>query len=591
MGQGVQEAGMIARGTRSGVEMMMRIEDILAAMLTSRNTKEAELFADYIKDENGTINYDITIPRAKIAEFVTEMDRKNVPFMIIDPSKGAIGGSQNFKFEVDGMTYHGSEYVGIMYRGPIYQFDLDGNVMLNAEGQRVAKAGTDLDAAMIHATASKLSAEYLAEMGRESKELAHQLNATEANHKFVDSKTIKIETDSLGKLYMMQRHANELGIDSYISKLGNDKYQLEVNAIDAVRLNANTPSPVERLVFDSKFAFSEQRINGYLTIQDKDRETVLEAINDNRVAKPNNMVIIDLDSGELDRNHLPKRFELENGIATLYEGTEKVESFDLQDPSSFSMFETKYQEFQHVHPVTKDEFTAALTNEDAFEGLKFMTGIKQKAVNEYESIRTTVFNASQQLIDQNMQLYTEISPTLKDDPHNPGHQMVEMRLEDSDKIVCDMIAKNSNGRVDADQMLQSLKDHENRELSFAVTTPSQYVPVAQSARLLQLDASERDHVVVELEAGHAFESTRDVQAYKLAREAENDPELAALDEEIAAQNRAIEELGLEQYAQAYENGDLDNIPDSTEYGFPQDDLWPDTGDMEPDSDDGMEHSI
>jgi len=590
MGQGVQESGMIARGTRTGVEMVIRLEDVLAAMLSSKSTKEAKLFADYVENEHGTIQYDITIPRAKIAEFVTEMDAKNVPFMLIDPSKGAaVGGSENFKFEKDGVTYYGSEYVGVMYRGPIYKFDLDGNVLLDNEGKRVAKEGTDLDAAMIHETASKLSAQYLAEIGKESVDLAHQLNTTEANHKFVDSKTIKIEMESLGKLYMMQRHANELGIDSYISKLESGKYQLEVNAIDAVRLNPNVPSPVEQLVFDSKFAFSERRINAYLQIQDQDREFVLGAINDNRTGVQNKIVILDLDGDAFDKDHLPKRFELENGIATLYEGSEKIESYDLQDLDSFAQFETKYQEFQHVHPIPMEHFEAALSDEKALKDLEFMTSVKQKAAFEYESIRDTVFNASKMLRDENPVLYSDINPTLKSDPSKPGHQMLEMRLEDSDKIVCDMIATKSNGQINADEMLKTLKEHENRELSFEVTTPSQYVPVAQSARLLQLDASERDHVIAEVEQGAPFESYQDVQAYKLTREAEYDPEFAAMQNAMQDEAREIDAAVMDQYEQSIMNGDI-SVPEINEQ------IWGsefDSSEFESDfgSDSGEEHTL
>ncbi len=486
MAQETQTAGMIARTAKTLLETVLRSEDLLAAIITTNGSKEAEMFVDYVQNHNGILESDIAIPIEKFAEFKQEMADRNIPFMALDQIKGPIAGSENFDIEGD-IRRSENEYVVIMYRGGVSEFDENGQIKLDERGNRMIRPGSNSEAIAVHKIASKLQAEYVQEKGRQTEEKAHELSTDEANHKFVDANTIKIESKSLTEIYVIQRHSSELGIDTFASYNPETKmYALEFNELDAERLNSGVMSPVEQILVDSRYGLAHPNVANFIRAKDRSTAEISDAITKSKTNElDKTKTIIPLNNKAYQMERMPEHIDLKNGSATLYGPNNKlIKEWDLTDKKDYEDFEFKLQDYNHATIVSNDLFLNAEREPNVFMKLdRHIQDLQQKA-NRYEEVRKAAFSATESLAKINPEQGNNIGELKKDG----DHQMLEYRIEDTDIVVCEALAKDPHGYIDPDELLDSIQNH-SKDLEFEVTVPDKYTPtVAVAKKMHSYDA-------------------------------------------------------------------------------------------------------
>lgn len=493
MGQGAQETGMMARGARTGIEMVLRTEDLLAAILSSKTTKEAELFMNHLK-EGGEIKCDVAIPVDKIAEFADRMQAHNIPFMIVDHKEGTIKDVNAFDRKsgpVDELDVK-TEYVTIMYRGIKPKFEENGEITLDQNGRKIATNNSERESIVIKQVASEINANYLKELSIESQEKAHELSSLEANKKFIDQKTIKIEMDNLSELYLVQQQTNKQGIDSQVLVLGNDKYALEVDADYAERVNPGDMSPLETALVDAELGLRHPDVAKYVEEKSKTSEEIADIVYNLKQGNTDiQKTIISLD------RHLPNnykqvtdygrlnRIEINGTNATVWaydkDATERADMYkaivyDLTDSNDFHKFETRLQRFDNAIAIDKGDLIEASKSELQYENFKAKYDIDrlQETISKFQEIKDSAFGIRASFSEEiNKDQVSKDWGHLEDDPNRSGYKTMELRIEDTSEIITDNIAKKTNGEIDKDQIKDILEKNETR---FVTTPPKAYEP-------------------------------------------------------------------------------------------------------------------
>ncbi len=571
MGTGIQESGMIARGFRTGVEFMLRTEDILAAIITSKSTKEAEIFKDYIEDQHGTILCDVTIPVDKIAEFSMEMDARQIPYIIIDQNKGTtVSGSKNFRLEGGKLIESESKepkYVSVMYKGPIYLYEPNGQIKIDDNGNRVAQPGSSMDAKTIHNVAAKLNSDYLARLEIESKEKAHELSTLEANRNFAGQETIKINVASLTEAQLIQSRMDEQRIDNHILKTSDNRYEVEVNALDAVRVNPHDMSDLERVLVDCEIGMNLTDVKEYVSAKEKYATEVADLVNDIRNGNLNNhKVILSLDEGLSEKDSVKQVRHIE-----IY-GTQAIvgkKEYNLTNKEDFSKFETAVQKFDNAAVIDYDTYLKTETNKFDFTRLKEVYVKDQETFAKFESIKDTAFHMTRELEDnpKTRDLARDLGE-LVDDPKHRGNQMMEFRIAESSVVIAETMQTASNGMIDASELNEVMKQKEN---DFIVSAPSPYQPTPIYVSQTYSKMTYGDLLIKEqIQAEKAL--AQDINSY--GYEVHDDMQ-AAIDEQVEEHDR-VTEMEMDYYD---EHPELLPLPEDMDYDGPEIDMFEGREDM------------
>lgn len=467
MEAGMQETGMIARFMKTGVETVLKAEDILAVIIASRATKESRIFADYIENQHGSICNDISVPKTKVKEFVTDMQELNIPFSIVSDDK--------------------SEFAQVICRGGIPEFDEKGRVLLDKNGNKVFKQGSSRDEVMTRKLAEKHTNDFLKDKNISINRDKHMLSTNEANHEFYNKATIKVRLDSASKAFEIQKHAAELNIDSFITTKTN-KYEIEgkteyntdyfveFKQSDAERLNEDTMSPVEQVLTDCRYAFSVPEIKNYLISKDMNDKFLAKNIS-NLNKSYLDCVIVPFDADSFDREHLPHRIDIEHGKATELKGNQIIETYDLTKKDDLSKLETKIQSFDGASSFKRDgnsySWNSWLKNEEHCIDIPKQIQYQKNNREKFKDIRKVAFRATEFVSNNpNAGINFGKMGTLTTDL-DKGHKYMIFDQE-IDKIVVGLISENSNGQIDLEHFTNSL-NHNSEE--FNISIPAMYEPV------------------------------------------------------------------------------------------------------------------
>ena len=185
--------------------------------------------------------------------------------------------------------------------------------------------------------------------------------------------------------------------------------------------------------------------------------------------------------------------KLSEGKAAFYEGQNLVESYDLSNQEQFLKFENRMQTMDHAmifpNQLVEGEYSFK-TN--ALPQLKDM---HQKLIT-YEEVRETAFNASR-LIQDSPEIETELAHDAIrfGEIDESGHQGIEYRIDESERVVFDTIAANSDGKIDSDKLRESMEEH-SMDLEFDISAPSKYQPAHGSVvRSRTMSTENRDNSI------------------------------------------------------------------------------------------------
>ena len=491
---GEDHIGTVARAADSAIKVFVKSQESVAALLASLAEHDNGAFVEYIEKEHGTLCYDVAIPYDKIEQFQTEMDARGVEFRIITGGRELASDQtvdKEFKRAIENGEIEKPEYVGVMYKGPKYLFDDSGRIAIDQYGQKEIVKGSDRDSIIVNRIASELNAEYIAEIGYEQKDKAHELSTLEANQMFIDDRTIKIQSPSLAKLYAIQHHANDLNIDSFISRDYDDKnrpiYQLEVSEKTANRLNDGVMSPFEQLVVDSQVALEIPQVANFVSEVDRLYKTSADILFSAREGHATTGTILSLTSNQ--------SMEIEpTGYAHFHDrDTGEELTFDLANKEQFKDFETKIQGMDYYCG-----FRDAHLDSYQISEVERLRGMKK----EYDEIRDVAFNSVELLnksdvSNADFQNMAKLRPSR--DSKFQWMQFGDKKDEIYEKMAEELKKRGAEKGIDIDekQLIETLTD-KDRKNQFLITKPANYEATRYVIDKHQIGLSENEITVKSL---------------------------------------------------------------------------------------------
>jgi len=511
MGTGIQESGMMARSARTGVELMVKAEDLLAASIAALNHKGGrnDIFTEWIRD-GGRLSQSYYVPTEMLPEMLQRCEEQGIPVCVCA-----------FKKE-------GQEYAKVYTLGGMPYYDENGLLLHDEEGNIKFDEKT-----LANERALKSITDEFNDLYAQKKD--HAKTAYAANLVFGDRETIKLQSLDLGELLELQRCTSAQGIDSFISRQLDDyNYQIEFAADDAKRNDPKKMSPLETALFNAKVGLSVPQNHEYLNELTRSQKTIGNYLMPNRFcdplyvykvcdhdyeivdsADPNDYMEIDPQervakvrtyNEESHSHYIVKTIDLKtesgerefNSVLASYGSNPLVlsegdlDSYDQDycfdgEPDTFDweLYKEDHPDFEHGwnnfikrHPDYLDLSSGFYS----FFGAEYDYSLQ--LTDNFEANRDVTFNAAELIQKEAAEI---ADPTLraekmkeandlcaiKEDPNNPGYQMLEIRIPESDVVVANVLAKNLEGEIDANELAEAIKENESR-LTFDITTPNLY---------------------------------------------------------------------------------------------------------------------